>query len=321
MDLFNANMLAVDEGNAATITVDRSPFVVQFVTAGAETRTLARPTRSGLIALLAVRTYVGNLTLTVTGGLNTDGDTTFTLSAAGQWVMFMSCKVGSDFVWRKVADYQTGNVTPTEAGFLSGLTAGTGAVSKALVLDANGSLTVPAGTDGEVAFDGNKLTTEAGTGITTGTGTVYRSSVMKIGGIIFTRIIVDLTGLTVEATDGDIIGLANVDLDCHIGRITAARNGTIFGGRMTCLEVPTTGNTDVNLYAADEATGSEGDAISGLTETALVDAGGDWTLGEMQALSAVPAANQYLYLTNGAAANAGLYDAGKFLIELYGYDA
>ena len=37
----------------------------------------------------------------------------------------------------------------------------------------------------------SKLATEAGTGITTGTGTGYQSSVNKIGGIIHTKILID----------------------------------------------------------------------------------------------------------------------------------
>lgn len=202
-------------------------------------------------------------------------------------------------------------LSAAELAFLDGALATNGVASKAAIIDSAGQLVLP----------GQTLATEAGTGITTGTGTVYKSSVIKAGGIYHTRIMLDLTGLTVEAVDGDIIGLANVDLDCHIGRITAARNGTILGGLMTCLEVPTTGSADIDMFAATEATGSEGDAISGLTETVVVTAGGAWTLGLAKALSAMPAANQYLYLTNGAGANAGLYDAGKFLIELFGYDA
>jgi hypothetical protein len=41
----------------------------------------------------------------------------------------------------------------------------------------------------------------------------------------------------------------------------------------------------------------------------------------MKVLSAVPAANAYLYLTGGEAGAAGTYTAGKFLIELDGYEA
>ena len=90
---------------------------------------------------------------------------------------------------------------------------------------------------------------------------------------------------------------------------------------MTCLEVPTGGADDIDLYSAAEATGVFDAAISTLSGSALVTSGGAWTLGGMKALSAVPAANAYLYLTGGEASTAGTYTAGKFLIELYGYEA
>lgn len=172
--------------------------------------------------------------------------------------------------------------------------------------------------NGEVA---SKLELEAGTGVTGGTGTVYRSSVRKEGGIIKTSILIDLTGLDGSATDLDIIGVNGTANACHLGKITTKRNGTILGGRITCLEVPTGGPDDVDFYAADEATGVEDGGIAALTETALVTAGGAWTLGLSKGLSGLPADGQYLYAVNGEAAAAGTFTAGKFLIELEGYEA
>jgi len=52
-----------------------------------------------------------------------------------------------------------------------------------------------------------------------------------------------------------------------------------------------------------------------------VTAAGAWTLGLTKGLSAIPAANQYLYLCGGEAGTAATYTAGKFLIELEGYEA
>ena len=48
---------------------------------------------------------------------------------------------------------------------------------------------------GVASLDANTMATEAGTGITGGTGTIYRSSVIREGGIIRTSILIDLTGL------------------------------------------------------------------------------------------------------------------------------
>ena len=168
------------------------------------------------------------------------------------------------------------------------------------------------------SFDANTMSTEAGTGITTGTGTIYRSSVQRVGGIITTRILIDLTGLR-STGSGDIIGVNGTSLVCHIGQITAARNGTILTGSMECFEAPAGGDPDINVHSATEGTGVEDGAIGDLTETLLVNAG-DATLGSKVFFTAVPAADEFLYLTLGDTTDAD-YTAGKLLIELMGYEA
>tara|TARA_B100001057_G_C22384556_1_gene769756 strand:- start:4 stop:630 length:627 start_codon:yes stop_codon:yes gene_type:complete len=168
------------------------------------------------------------------------------------------------------------------------------------------------------SFDANTLATEAGTGITGGTGTIYRSAVQRMGGIITTRILIDLTGLRSTAS-GDIIGVNGTSNVCHIGQITAARNGTILTGSMECFEAPAGGDPDINVHSATEGTGVEDGAISSLTETLLVNAG-DATLGSKVYFSAVPAADEFLYLTLGDTTDAD-YTAGKLFIELMGYEA
>ena len=173
-------------------------------------------------------------------------------------------------------------------------------------------------TAGFASLDANTMAVEAGTGITTGSGTIYRSSVQRSGGIITTRILIDLTGL--RSTGGaDIIGVNGTALVCHIGQITAARNGTILTGSMECFEAPAGGDPDINIHSATEGTGVEDGAISGLDETLLVNAG-DATLGSKVFFAAVPAADEFLYLTTGAATDAD-YTAGKLFIELMGYEA
>ena len=171
---------------------------------------------------------------------------------------------------------------------------------------------------GVSSFDANTLSVEAGTGITTGTGTIYRTAVQRVGGIITTRILIDLTGLR-STGSGDIIGVNGTALVCHIGQITAAQNGTILTGSMECFEAPAGGDPDINIHSATEGTGVEDGAIADLTETLLVNAG-DATLGSKVYFEAVPAADQFLYLTTGAATDAD-YTAGKLFIELMGYAA
>ncbi len=245
-------------------------------------------------------TYAGNPTSNVTP------------KAKGTWILDTSnniwyrAKALTNTDWVAIG---THGLTAAELAYLDGVTIGTGLASKALILDASGRVSIP-----------SVLAVEAAAGITGGSGTIYASSVQRIGGIIKTEILLYLDGLSSSTTDLDIIGQSTPD--AHLGQITAAVNGTILGGRMSCLEVPAGGVTDIDLYSANESTGAFDDAgASTLTETALVTAGGAWTLNESQAFGAIPPANDYLYLFGGAAGTAAEYTAGKFLIELFGYDA
>lgn len=145
----------------------------------------------------------------------------------------------------------------------------------------------------------------------------YASGVFLNGTLKVTRIVVDLTGLVGSATDLDIIGNTGGAASAHFGQITAALNGTIVGGRVTCLEVPAGGATDIDFYSATVGTGAQDGLATDLTETVLVTSGGAWTSGASKGMTAVPPANDYLYIINGAASG-GTFTAGKFLIELYG---
>lgn len=151
----------------------------------------------------------------------------------------------------------------------------------------------------------------------------YNANVVKNGNLITTRIIVDMTGLVGSATDLDIIGNTGGAASANFGRFTTAINGTLVGGRVTCLEVPAGGTADIDFYSSDVATGAQDviitDAALG-TETALVTSGGAWTSGLTKGMTALPTANDYLYIVNGAAAG-GTFSAGKFLIELFGIAA
>jgi hypothetical protein len=159
--------------------------------------------------------------------------------------------------------------------------------------------------------------TSAGSGITSGTGTICRNSVAVSGAFITTSFLIDLTGLSSSTTDLDIIG--NGAGAAYLGQITTAQNGTIFAARMRCLEAPVGGVTDIDVYAATEATGAFDGLVTDLTEVAQLTSGAAWTLGRDVAFTSLPAADKYLYLTGGAGGTAAAYTAGIFLIELDGY--
>jgi len=183
-----------------------------------------------------------------------------------------------------------------------------------MVMKQNSSLV----SEGSADFRGNVMAEEAGEGITDGTGTIYASSVQRTGGIITTRILIDLTGCSSATSDLDIIGTGSEV--AHIGRITTKVNGTILGGTMKCLELPSS-LTDIDLYSADEGTGVFEGGVGSLTETALLTKGEAWAAMAEDDLTALPTNNEYLYLVNGAADTADVFTAGKFLIELLGYEA
>ena len=159
----------------------------------------------------------------------------------------------------------------------------------------------------------------AGSGITSGSGTVYHSFIEGLGGgVIKTSIFVDLTGLASSA-DGDVIGKAGT-ANSHIGQYTVAKSGTLFAGRISYMEIPAGGDPDIELHSADESTLAEDAAItSGTNNTALAQPAVDVAIAQMGpfALSALPSADQFLYLVDGAGTDAN-YTAGKVLIELFG---
>jgi len=153
----------------------------------------------------------------------------------------------------------------------------------------------------------------AGAGITGGTGTVYHSFVEKNGNIIKTSIYIDLTGLGSSATADDIVGVGTDP--AHIGQITAAQNGTIFAGQITTLETPTANLTDIDLAASATGTGAFDGAVG--SPTVLANTGGV-AVNTIDALTAFPAANDYIYITSATETAVTTAAAGKLLIELYG---
>ena len=174
---------------------------------------------------------------------------------------------------------------------------------------------------GTVAL-GTTAQMSVGTGISAVAAAIVKHGVVQIGNIIETTIVLDVTGLNSGNADGDVIGKADT-ANCHYGQITAATNGTILSGYVQCLESPGTGEPDIDLYSNTVATLTEDAAhdASG-TSAALLATAADWTnILAPKGLTAVPAADTYLYLVASGGATNNTYTAGKFVIKLYGYDA
>jgi hypothetical protein len=150
-----------------------------------------------------------------------------------------------------------------------------------------------------------------------GTGTVFRGYIERIGKQVYTRILIDLTGLASAADDNDVIGAAAGGVS-YLLQCTSATTGAILGGRVTCLEVPATGADDIDFEQASVGTGEYDDDATALTNrAAVITKGGAWALGASQSFGPITE-GYYLYLAAGEAVG-GTYTAGRFLIELFGY--
>lgn len=213
------------------------------------------------------------------------------------------------FYPRQLAVIETTDLTVTDDLIVGDDAAITGLLTVGETLAVTGVASLP----GNVAMT-------PGTGISTGSGTLHQASVVRIGNRIETTIDIDLSGLNSSAA-GDIIGV-NTAANSHFGRVLEAVNGVIFAGSMTCLETPTTGEPDIDVYTSTAATGAEDAPIgSEAGQAAMLDAAADWTIGTTKMFTAMPAANAYLYLVGSGGGTSATYNAGKFQIKLYGHVA
>ena len=227
---------------------------------------------------------------------------------------------------------QDGNTTVTlkpaamgQAAVISIPDPGAATANVVLTDQANDGVVVTASATELNQLDGTTLTaasilanmaTTAGAGITAGADN-FASCVEKIGTLFKTTIVIDIDGLNSGGTANDIIGKADT-ASCSLGQITAARNGTLFAGRLTCLQATAGGDDDIDLYSADESTGTEDAAVTALTNPTQLCNSGDLSAGSVIPLTAFPAANQYLYLTAGTGDTNDTYTAGILIIELWG---
>jgi hypothetical protein len=158
-----------------------------------------------------------------------------------------------------------------------------------------------------------------GGGITLGTGAIGKGSYNNASGVKTINIILDLTGLKGGGTAGDIIGsdstsIGGVRQAAFVGYIPS--DMTVLGGRMTCLETPAGGDTDIDLYSATEGTGVQDEAVSGLTSTQIIN-GGAQSLGTVTYFAADPASSAFFYMVSQGTTTTA-YTAGRFLIEVFG---
>ena len=270
---------------AQTITCTHWNEAFEVTTDGtSDTLTLAQPTKPGMLCAVILNVDGGDLTLTVTGGYNREGDTSVTFADAGDAVWFYSIQVGTSFYWNAISQRGTNaDIAANE-----------------VTID---TLSRPA-----------VITAEHAAGAVGVNGFCRTYRYVRDGSII-TDIEIDMTGLGASGTTNDVIGVESGAPAAYLGRNVVATNGIIYKIEMTCLEVPLTGDADVILVAGSDA--NEAFDLTVANTAALCDGVGDWTLGETVVNITGVTADYYYYLTQGAADNAD-YTAGQFLIRFYG---
>lgn len=101
-ELFNAQAVTKDPGDAGHIVVSQSPSVCNMISLTAETRTLDRPTRAGAILTLHHLTDGGDITVTVTGNFSETGSSTLVFTDPGQIATLISLYDGTNYFWRVI---------------------------------------------------------------------------------------------------------------------------------------------------------------------------------------------------------------------------
>ena len=168
------------------------------------------------------------------------------------------------------------------------------------------------------------------------------SYVRRLNGEVVTTIFVDLGAASaiVPATDGYAVGPASGSAS-YLTKLTNAVNGVVTVISVACVETPAssgTAVTDLNLHLNTASKNANAQVDTG-THAALLDGGDEdegWDDGAAQGVEIeaqeVPTGataigfsggtEWYLYLTAGDSDGNGsdTYNAGKFVITLYGWD-
>ena len=172
----------------------------------------------------------------------------------------------------------------------------------------------------------------AGTGVSEGgggTGAVLDSFVGELNNEIVTTIRLDIHGLNCATGQSKVIGNNAGAANAFITQLDPDVNGVIYKAEMGCVEMPGSAGTvlnDIDLVVSTAALAAQADASAAANFKAFIAPGGSYVPG-VQVRSTVGAAldsdvggsGYFLYIVNGAAGTStGEYNAGQFIIKLYG---
>lgn len=167
---------------------------------------------------------------------------------------------------------------------------------------------------------------DPGDAFNTGSYTADTGSIGQINGEVITTIFFDMGALTLTnaATADKVIGKASAGgANASITKITEVKNGIVYGAELICVETPggtgTTTDIDIIASASDLTTDA---AVSGdnlLIAGNAIAKGDVIRSAEGATQSFAGMNNHFVYLATGNAQGSdGTYDAGKFILRLFG---
>ena len=181
--------------------------------------------------------------------------------------------------------------------------------------------------DIEGAVEANYATPDAfGAGL--GDAATKLCKIAKVNGVIETTILIDISGLDSHNTVGHVIGDAAGTAE--LTKVTFEKNGYIYKVEMACIETPASaGSVTTNIkLVADTSARDAGYSFASASSDDVVLVTGAWAAFQYEGTANSPAGSaviaaglddRFLHLTTGAGSGgAGEYNAGKFMIKLYG---
>lgn len=104
----DADHVVPDPGASGRIATEKDLAICELVTAAAEARTLANPTKAGIRLILRMRTDGGDCTVTASNGLNVAGNTNAAFQDVGDLLELLSVSHTTGFRWEILTN--TGSV-------------------------------------------------------------------------------------------------------------------------------------------------------------------------------------------------------------------
>ncbi len=99
-DLYRVPKSMQDPGNAGLIRVTEDLQILEMVSSGAETRTLANPTKSGIRFVLRMMTDGGDIVVTASNGFNNAGESQATFNDASDLLNLLSVETATHGTFR-----------------------------------------------------------------------------------------------------------------------------------------------------------------------------------------------------------------------------